>query len=86
MTRFAKRGFPCTITNIEKFCFEILITDLENAWCLVHEILHQFIQGGVLFNGWLAELSAILDRGGGENTLCSYTCIIDPPVLKIVQK
>ena len=39
---------------------------LENAWCLVYEILHQsiVIQGnsvGVLFDGLLAELPAILD-------------------------
>ena len=39
---------------------------LENAWCLVYEILYQsiVIQGNsvcVLFNGLLAELPAILD-------------------------
>ena len=39
---------------------------LENAWCLVYEILHQsiVIQGnsvGVLFDGLLAELPTILD-------------------------
>ena len=39
---------------------------LENAWCLVHEILHQtiVIQGnlvGAPFNGLLAELPIILD-------------------------
>ena len=36
---------------------------LENAWCLVYEILH-LIQGnsvGVLLDGLLAELPAILD-------------------------
>ena len=55
------------IINIEKSCFEILNTVyLKNAWCLVYEILHQpiVIQGnsvGVLFDGLLAELPAILD-------------------------
>ena len=53
--------------NIEKSRFEILNTVyLENAWCLIYEILHQsiVIQGnsvGVLFDGLLAELPAILD-------------------------
>ena len=40
---------------------------LENAWCLIYEILHQsiVIQGnsaGALFDGLLAELPIILDR------------------------
>ena len=62
MTGFAKRGLIRAIINIEKSRFEILITMcLENAWCLVYEILHQsiVIQGnsaGALFNGLLAEL------------------------------
>ena len=39
---------------------------LENAWCLVYQLLHQsiVIQGnlaGALFDGLLAELLAILD-------------------------
>ena len=67
MTEFAKRGLKHAIINIEKSRFEILNTVyLENAWCLVYEILHQsiVIQGnsvGVLFDGLLAELLAILD-------------------------
>ena len=67
VTEFAKRGLIHAITNIEKSRFEILNTVyLENAWCLVYEILHQsiVIQGnslGVLFDGLLAESPAILD-------------------------
>ena len=67
VTEFAKRGHIHAIINIEKTRFEILNTVyLENAWCLVYEILHQsiVIQGnsvGVLFDGLLAELPAILD-------------------------
>ena len=67
ITRFAKRGFIRAIINIEKSRFEILITVyLENAWCLVYEVLHQsiVIQGnsaGALFNGLLAELPTCLD-------------------------
>ena len=67
VTEFAKRGLIHAIINIEKSRFEILNTVyLENAWCLVYEILHQsiVIQGnsvGVLFDGLLAELPAILD-------------------------
>ena len=67
VTGFAKRGLIHAIINIEKSRFEILNTVyLENAWCLVYEILHQsiVIQGnsvGVLFDGLLAELPAILD-------------------------
>ena len=67
VTEFAKRGLMHAIINIEKSPFEILNTVyLENAWCLVYEILHQsiVIQGnsvGILFDGLLAELPAILD-------------------------
>ena len=67
VTEFAKGGLIHAIINIEKSRFEILNTVyLENAWCLVYEILHQsiVIQGnsvGVLFDGLLAELPAILD-------------------------
>ena len=78
-----------TSTNIEKSCFEILNTVyLENAWCLVYEILHQsiVIQGnsvGVPLDGLLAELPAILDsffhqyhkclhRGGWLGVVRSY--------------
>ena len=67
VTEFAKRGLIHAIINIEKSRFKILNTVyLENAWCLVYEILHQsiVIQGnlvGVLFDGLLAELPAILD-------------------------
>ena len=67
VTEFAKRGLIHAIINIEKSCFDILNTVyLENAWCLVYEILHQsiVIQGnsfGVLFDGLLVELPAILD-------------------------
>ena len=67
VTEFAKRGLIRAIINIEKSCFELLNTVyLEDAWCLVYKILHQsvVIQGnsvGVLFDGWLAELPAILD-------------------------
>ena len=67
MTGFAKRGLICAIINTEKSRFEILITVyLENAWCLIYEILCQsiVIQGNsadALFNGLLAELPTILD-------------------------
>ena len=67
MTELAKRGLIHAIINIEKSRFKILNTVyLENAWCLVYKILHQsiVIQGnsvGVLFDGLLAELPAILD-------------------------
>ena len=67
MTGFAKRGLICAIINTEKSRFEILITVyLENAWCLIYEILYQsiVIQGNsadALFNGLLAELPTILD-------------------------
>ena len=53
------------IINIEKS--EILITVyLENAWCLVYQILHQSIvmqskSVGTLFNSLLAELPGFLD-------------------------
>ena len=65
--RICQKGLIHAIINIEKSRFEILNTVyLENAWCLVYEILHQsiVIQGnsvGVLFDGLLAELPAILD-------------------------
>ena len=61
-TGFAKRGLYHAIINIEKSCFEILIT-VMHAWCPVYTILHQsaVIQGnsvGVPFNGlivsWIA--------------------------------
>ena len=67
MTGFVKRVLIRVIINIEKSHFEILITmHLENAWCLVYEILYQSIvtQGnsaGALFNSLLAELPAFLD-------------------------
>ena len=67
VTEFAKRGLIHAVINIEKSRFEILNTVyLENTWCLVYEILHQsiVIQGnsvGILFDGLLAELPAILD-------------------------
>ena len=45
VTEFAKRGLIHAIINIEKSRFEILNTVyLENAWCLVYEILHQSIK------------------------------------------
>ena len=59
---FAIRDLIHAIINTEKSHFKILITVyLKNAWCLVHEILHQsiVIQGnsaGALFNSLLAEL------------------------------
>ena len=62
-----QKGLIRAIINIEKSCFEILITVyFENAWCLVYAILHQSIvilgnSVGVFFNGLLAELPAILD-------------------------
>ena len=68
VTKFAKRDLICAIITTEKSRFEILIIVLlENEWCLVYEILHQFIviQGnsaGALFDGLLAELPAVLDR------------------------
>ena len=67
VTGFAKRGLIRAFINIEKSRFEILITVyLDNAWCLVYQLLHQsiVIQGnsaGALFDGLLAELPAILD-------------------------
>ena len=68
MTEFAKRVLYTQLyTNIEKSRFEIINTVyFENAWCLVYKILHQsvVIQGnsvGVLLDGLLAELPAILD-------------------------
>ena len=67
VTGFAKRGRIRAFINIEKSRFEILITVyLDNAWCLVYQLLHQsiVIQGnsaGALFDGLLAELPAILD-------------------------
>ena len=57
MTAFAKRGLIRAFINIEKSRFEILITVyLDNAWCLVYQLLHQsiVIQGnsaGALFDG-----------------------------------
>ena len=81
MTEFAKRGLLHTIINIEISCFEILNTVyLENAWCFVYAILHQsvVIQGysvGVLFNGLLAELPAILDSFF-TNTTSDYIGVV----------
>ena len=44
VTESAKRGLMHAIINIEKSRFQILNTVyLENAWCLVYEILHQSI-------------------------------------------
>ena len=67
VTRFAKSGLIRAFINTEKSRFEILITVyLDNAWCLVYQLLHQsiVIQGnsaGALFDCLLAELPAILD-------------------------
>ena len=67
LTGFAKRGLIRAFINTEKSRFEILITVyLDNAWCLVYELLHQsiVIQGnsaGAHFDGLLAQLPAILD-------------------------
>ena len=67
VTGFAKRGLIRAFINTEIFRFEILIAVyLENACCLVYQLLHQsiVIQGnsaGALFDGLLAELPAILD-------------------------
>ena len=67
VTEFAKRGLIRAFTNIEKCRFEILnAVYLENAQSFFHAILHHstVTQGnsfGVLFNGLLAELPAILD-------------------------
>ena len=67
VTGFAKRGLIRAFINTEKSRFEILIiVYLDNAWCLVYQLLHQsiVIQGnsaGALFDGLLAELLAILD-------------------------
>ena len=64
MIGFTKNGLILTIINTEKSHFEILITVyLEDACCLVYEILHQsiVIQGnsaGALFDGLLAKLPA----------------------------
>ena len=62
-----QKGLICTIINTGKSRFEVLITvKLDNAWCLVYQILHQsiVIQGNsadALFDGLLADLPAILD-------------------------
>ena len=54
-----------TITNIEKYHFEILkAVYLQNAWCVFYTILRQsiIIRGnsiGVLSSGLLAELPTI---------------------------
>ena len=62
--RICQKG---SYTRNYKSRFKILNTVyLENTWCLIYKILHQsvVIQGnsiGVLFNGLLAELPAILD-------------------------
>ena len=67
MTGFAKRGVIRAFINTEKSRFELLITVyLDNARCLVYQLLHQsiVIQGnsaGALFDCLLAELPAILD-------------------------
>ena len=67
VTGFAKRGLIRAFINTEIFRFEILIAVyLENAWCLVNQLLHQsiVIQGnsaGALFDGLPAELPTILD-------------------------
>ena len=64
MTRFVKKDLRLTVV---KFRFEILNTMyFENAWCLVYAILHLYIvlqdnSIGILFNGLLDELPAILD-------------------------
>ena len=64
VTGFAKTGLIRAFINTEKSHFEILITVyLDNAWCLVYQLLHQsiVIQGnsaGTLFDGLLAELPA----------------------------
>ena len=76
------------IITTEKSCFEILIS--VYLLCLVYIILHQsiyiVIQGYlicVLFNGMLAELSAIWEpQSGRKNTRCSYTFTMDPLVLE----
>ena len=66
MSGFAKRGLRCTLINIEKSYFEILVAVyLENAWCLIYAILHQSVvmqynSNGVCFNGLLAKLFTIL--------------------------
>ena len=60
VTGFAKRGLIRAFINIEKSRFEILITVyLDNAWCLVYQLLHQsiVIQGnsaGALFDGFFS--------------------------------
>ena len=80
--RICKKGLICAIINVEKSCFEILITVyLENAWCLVYQILHQsiVIQGnsaGALFNGLLAELPAFLDSFFISTTSDDYIGVI----------
>ena len=47
------------IISSEKFCFEMLY--LENECCLVYSIVIQGNSVGILFNGLLAKLPAILD-------------------------
>ena len=65
--RICKKGLIRAFINTEKSRFEILITVyLDNAWCLVYQLLHRSIvmQGnsaGALFDSLLAELPAILD-------------------------
>ena len=83
MTGFAKSLIRAFI-NTEKSRFEILITVyLDNAWCLVYQLLHQsiVIQGnsaGALFDGLLAELPTILDsRVFFTSTTSEYIGVID---------
>ena len=79
--QICQKGFICVIINIKKSCFEILNTVyLENARCLVYEILHRSIvilgnSFGVLFDGLLAELPAILD-GFFPSTTSDYIGVV----------
>ena len=79
--RICQKGLMHAITNIEKSRFKILNTVyLENAWCLVYEILHQSIAiqdnlVGVLLDGLLAELPAILD-GFFTSTTSDYIGVV----------
>jgi len=55
VTGFAKKGLPCSITNIEKSCFDIHVLNpvyLENAWMAGYVLIYQilYILG---MHGWL---------------------------------
>ena len=77
--QICKKGLIRAIKIIEISHFEILITVyLENAWCLVYEILLQYIviQGnlaGTLFNGLVFFTSTTSDYIGVSHEIVMKT-------------